>query len=244
MATASNGHEVTDFDVVHDALRDRILRGDLAPGQEMSQVKLARELGVSRTPLREALRMLQREGLVDGETNKSPRVAGFSVADMEELYCARLPLEALAIRATMPRLTSSDIAELEGAMAQMAHFAELEEYEHWELPHRAFHRGLTGRAGSRIAVLLSQLSDHAERYRRLYTTEAPRAWTSGVSEHRAILDSVKAGDADAAAARLVTHLAHTVQSVIEMVAPDFEITRLPIAMAMACEPLAGCGGRA
>jgi DNA-binding GntR family transcriptional regulator len=231
------GPEVTDFDVVHDALRERILRGDLRPGEEVSQVKLAREMGVSRTPLREAMRMLQREGLVDGQSNRSPRVAGFSLADMEELYCARLPIEAVAIRTTIPSLTSIDVAALEGAMAQMAHFAELEEYDSWELPHRAFHQGLTAHAGPRITMLLSQLSDYSERYRRLYTTEQPRAWTVGVSEHRAILDAVKRGDADAAAVNLVDHLAHTVTSVIEMVDPAFTASRLPVAMAMAKAPL-------
>jgi DNA-binding GntR family transcriptional regulator len=229
--------EITDFDVVHDALRERILRGDLRPGQEVSQVKLAREMGVSRTPLREAMRMLQREGLVDGQANRSPRVASFSLPDMEELYCARLPVEAVAIRTTVPRLASTDIAALEGEIAQMAHFAELQEYELWEVPHRSFHQGLTAQAGPRIATLLRQLSDHSERYRRLYTTEQPRAWTAGVSEHRAILDAVKARDADADGARHVDHLVHTVTSVIAMVDPDYDASRLPVAMAMAKAPL-------
>jgi DNA-binding GntR family transcriptional regulator len=232
VAGTLDNRDVTEFDAVHDTLRERILRGELAPGQEMSQVKLAKELGVSRTPLREALRMLQREGLVDGKANRSPRVAGFSMADMEELYCARLPMEAVALRTTIPRLSSSDIAALEGAMAQMAHFAELQEYEHWEMPHRAFHLGLTAHAGPRMSALLRQLSDHSERYRRLYTTATPRAWTSGVSEHRAILDAIKRGDADAAAVNLVEHLAHTVRSVIDLVDPDHEASRLAIAVAM------------
>lgn len=226
-----------NVDVVHTKLRDSILRGEIPPGEELSQVKLAKALGVSRTPLREAFRLLQREGLVEGHTNRQYRVAGFSLEDMEELYIARLSLEAAGIRIAVPRLTSAEVADLEGAMAQMAHFAELEEYEHWEVPHRAFHRGLVAHAGARLSSLLAQLSDHAERYRRLYTTEAPRAWSVGVAEHRAILDAVKAGDVDAAAKHLVTHLSHTATSVIDMVAPGYDASRLHVAIAAASAPL-------
>ena len=229
----------SEFDAVHDQLRERILRGQLPPGEEMSQVQLAKEMGVSRTPLREALRMLQREGLVDGETKKSSRVAGFSLSDLEGLYTQRLPLEALAVRLATSRVTSSDIAALEGAMAQMAHFAALEEYENWEVPHRDFHRRLVTHSGPRMATLLAQLSDYSERYRRLYTTQQPRAWTSGVTEHRTILDAVSNGDIDGAVAGLVEHLAHTARSVIEMVDPGYEAVDLKVAVEFALPPARG-----
>jgi DNA-binding GntR family transcriptional regulator len=232
--TALDGQNV---DVVHREVRSRILRGSIPPGEELSQVRLAKELGVSRTPLREALRLLQREGLVEGEANRQYRVAGFSVRDMEELYIARLTLESAGIRITTPRLAPEEIADLEAELAKMAHFAELKDYERWEVPHRAFHAGLVRHAGTRLTGLLAQLSDHAERYRRLYTIEAPRAWSVGVTAHRGILDAVKAGDVDAAAERLVRHLARTVTSVVEMVEPGYDASRLMTAMSMAMAPL-------
>ena len=222
-ASAIDGQNV---DAIHDRLREAILRGVLKPGQEMSQVQLAKQLGVSRTPLREALRLLQREGLVDAEFNRRVRVAGFSLVDLEELYCVRLALEATSIRLTTPRLTPEELAELEAAMARMAHFAEEEDYERWEVPHRAFHAGLTAKAGARATRLLAQLSDHAERYRRLYTLQGSGAWQRGVVQHRKILDAVKARDADGAAYWLVVHLARTPLSVIEMVEPTYVPERL------------------
>src|SRR5947208_4488476 len=85
-------------EVVHDRLRDGILRGEFDPRVPISQVQLAARLGVSRTPLREALRMLQREGLIDSEPNRRVRIAALSVTDLEQLYALRVMVEALAVQ--------------------------------------------------------------------------------------------------------------------------------------------------
>src|SRR6202042_3233207 len=114
---------------VHRRVREAILESELPPGETMSQVALAEELGVSRTPLREALRMLQGEGLIEARPNRRVRVAPISAAEM-------------------------------------AHFAEQRDMRRWLVPHAEYHRQLTNLAGERFAVLLSQLFDHAERYRR------------------------------------------------------------------------------
>jgi DNA-binding GntR family transcriptional regulator len=224
-------------DVVYAAVRDAILRGTLAPGEEVRQEHVARELEVSRTPLREALRMLEREGLVHAERNRSYRVAGISASDAEQIYVMRIPLEAAAIRISIPRLDTADIATLEGELAQMATFADRHAYEHWEVPHRAFHRGLVARAGERVSSFLSVLSDHAERYRRFYTTELPGAWSVGVAEHRAILDACSAGDTGRGAAELVGHLHHVAISVIAAIDPGHDPRALSLAVDMARAPI-------
>lgn len=223
-------------ELVHTALRERILRGGFPPGEEISQVKLAQELGVSRTPLREALRLLQREGLVEGQAGHQFRVAGFSIEDMEELYIARVSLESVGIRISTPLLDPDEIAELEATMAKMAHFAEIKDYERWGGPHRSFHAQLVSRAGQRMRVLQAQLYDHAERYRRLYATEEPRAAHTGNDEHRRILDAVKQRQPDEAAARLVDHLTHTVITVIEMLDSKYDASRLHTAIQAATQP--------
>ncbi|MGH3088919.1 MAG: GntR family transcriptional regulator [Rubrobacteraceae bacterium] len=206
------------FDDVHERVRSMILRGELAPGESASQVWLARRLGVSRTPLREALRMLQREGLIESEPNRRLRVAAFSLPDLEQLYVMRITLEATAARLTIPHLSSEEIASMEGHLAQMAHFFEQEDFERWEVPHRAFHHALVRGAGSRISGTLSQLSDHAERYRRFYMTQRPETFRRAVArEHRLILDAAKSRDAETGARRLAAHLARTVFAVVEIV---------------------------
>src|SRR5437899_11996058 len=100
---AGAGPAELSTEVVHDRLRSSFLRGELDPTVPLSQVQLAARLGVSRTPLREALRMLQREGLIYSEPNRRVRVAELSVADLEQLYAARVLVEALSVRLTVPR---------------------------------------------------------------------------------------------------------------------------------------------
>src|SRR5580700_8405381 len=101
-------------EAVHDELRAAILRNELPAGMILNQVHVAERLGVSRTPLREAFRMLQREGLIEGESNKRMRVAGFSLDGLEDLYAMRILLEGLAIRLTVPQLSNAAISTLEG----------------------------------------------------------------------------------------------------------------------------------
>ena len=97
---------------VYSSLRESILNGALPPGESLSQVQLATKLGVSRGPLREAVRMLQREGLVEAEVNRRGRVSSFSMDDLEQLYAMRIVHESLAIRITVPRFTQKDIDAL------------------------------------------------------------------------------------------------------------------------------------
>lgn len=224
--------ESQSVESIHARLRDAIVRGEIEPSAPLSQVQLARWLGVSRTPLREALRMLVGEGLLESEPNRGVRAAGYSIPDLEELYSVRVTLEALGIRLTIPRLGPEDVAELEGLMAQMAHHAQARDYERWAVPHRAFHVGLVKHSGARLVTTLMQLSDHAERYRRLYTTsQVPRGWLGGVAEHRAILDACKRGDVEGGVTALAAHLAHTAFGVIARIEPAYEPAALETALA-------------
>jgi len=206
---------------IHDALREEILCGDLPAGSEVSQVRLAERFGVSRGPVREALRLLQREGLVDAELNRRVRIAAFSVDDLEEIYAMRMVNETLAVRATVPHLTDGDVAELRRCLEDMDRFAG-SDLQRWEVPHRAFHAGLVRHAGPRLVQLLRQLSDHAERYRRNYIEGDPRAWSIGAVEHHQIFDAAAARDADAAARAIVGHLARTALTVLANLAPEHE----------------------
>lgn len=213
---SANGQGTED---VYERVRAAILDGELAPGAVMSQVALAEELGISRTPLREALRMLQSEGLVEGEPNRRVRVAPMTARDLEELCVMRVTLEAEALRLSVPSMTSEDIARLEGHMAEMAHYAEQKDYRRWNAPHERFHRTLTEHAGERVNFVLRQMFDHAERYRRLHIGHGPGAWAT--PQHRDILDACKAGDRDRAAALLAGHLARTGLEVSELLDPGY-----------------------
>jgi DNA-binding GntR family transcriptional regulator len=216
-------------EAVYRRVREAILEGEIAPGAAMSQVSLAEELGISRTPLREALRMLQSEGLVEAERNRRVRVAPVSPADLEELAVMRVTLEAEAIRLAVPRTTAEQLARLEGLHAEMAHFAREKDYRRWVVPHAEFHRALTAPAGARFSGVLTTLFDHAERYRRMHIGHGPTAWAT--ADHRAILDACKAGDRDAAGRLLAQHFARTAFEVIEELEPAYAAARLNEALA-------------
>ncbi len=205
---------------VHARVRNAILEGELGPGSVMSQVALAQQLGISRTPLREALRMLQSEGLVDSEPHRRVRVAAVTPEDLEQLCIIRVTLEAQAIRLAVPRMMPEDLARLEGYMAEMAHHAATLDYPRWSVPHRAFHVQLTAPAGERLAGLLQQLFEHAERYRRVHLKGGPRAWAA--DDHRQILEACKRHDREGAALLLATHLARAASEATQLLEPGYD----------------------
>jgi DNA-binding GntR family transcriptional regulator len=217
-------------EAVHDELRAAILRNELPAGMILNQVHVAKRLGVSRTPLREAFRMLQREGLIEGESNKRMRVAGLSLDGLEDLYAMRILLEGLAIRLSVPLLSKEALAMLKNLLNEMEKFARLEDYESWEIPHRKFHAGLVQCAGERQRREIVRLSEHAERYRRAYTIEAPRAWAKGVKEHKLILDACIERDPVSAAERLARHYSSVVLGLLGMLAPEHEPVAVRTAM--------------
>ncbi len=213
---------------VYDRLRAAILRGEIAAGATVPQARLAGDLGAGRTPLREALRMLQRDGLVVSEPNRSVRIATLSAEDFEELCIMRVALEAVAIRITVPALASADIAELEGYMAQMEHYRRAGDEPGWRAPHRAFHRLLVAGVGPRVGGEIADLSDHSERYRLRFGGHGVR--DDERAEHRGILDAAASGDPDLAAVRLAEHYARTAVLVFGALEPERDPGRLRTAI--------------
>ena len=216
--TVRDGQNVT---VVHDRLRSAILHGEISPGEATSQVALARQLGVSRTPLREALRLLEREGLVISQPNRRVRIAEFSIEDLEGVYAMRITLEATGIRATVPTLTDEDFAALEGFMAQMDHYIRVSDLIRMDTPHADFHARFVAAGGKRLTTTVAQLFDHAARYRLAYgATTLPGGYDDRRAEHRSMLDAAVDGDADLTVERLVLHYTHTAMGVITELNPD------------------------
>jgi DNA-binding GntR family transcriptional regulator len=215
--------------LIHERLRTAILTGDLAPGQVAPQAGLAKQLGVGRTPLREALRLLEREGLVLAEPNRRLRIAEFSPADAEQIYVMRIGLESWAIRQTVPHLTSAAIAHLEGLLAQIEFFIRTSDIDGAWPAHAAFHAGLVEAAGHRITASVAQLLDHAERYWRAYDAHVPEER----EEHRAILDAAAAGNAELAAELLVAHYAQAAKLIVATLDPSYAPQRLESMIAMA-----------
>ena len=105
-------------DVVFNTLRQAILRGELKPGERLMEIALSQRLGVSRTPVREAIRMLEQEGLVIMIPRKGAQVAEISEKDLKDVLEVRLGLEELAVRIACQRITEEELEELEQAMKE------------------------------------------------------------------------------------------------------------------------------
>jgi len=219
----------------HHELRRAIMRGELRAGDPLSQVELARRLGVSRGPLREALRILQREGFVQQESQHRARVAEFSDEDLDELYAMRISLESLAIGIAVPRMGADDLRLLDQLLEEMDETSRSGDVEQWERPHEQFHRALVRPCGPRLERELALLSDHATRYRLCFVSWNTLKWQAGTSEqHRTIAEAVRAGDGNAAARALAAHLGRTALVVLSMASPTYDPVRIRRALDVAC----------
>ncbi|MFI8461820.1 GntR family transcriptional regulator [Kitasatospora sp. NPDC085464] len=218
---------------LHALLRECILDGRLAPGTVVSQVALARQLGVSRTPVREALRMLQEEGYVEGEPNQRMRVAGLDPSALDADYAMRITLECLALTMTLDGFGSRMERAAEAQLAAMRRAARAKDREGWLVAHREYHRLLTSGAGEPLRRQLEALADRSVRYIRITQQLDPESWSrAGDTEHPAILDAVIAGDRDAAVSRLAHHLERTALNVLGEQAPGYRPQAVPRAMAL------------
>jgi DNA-binding GntR family transcriptional regulator len=222
-------------DDLYRVIRERILHCELEPGAIISQVQLAEALCVNRTPLREALRMLQRDRLIEGEYNRRVRIAGLSSEDLEQIYALRITQEALAIRLSVPRFSAADLDAVEHELSSLQRHTGDDERDVRERHHREFHRLLVVHAGDRIAATVGELADYGERYRRALVAHRPTAtFEIAEAEHIAIVDACRAGQPEAAAEALARHLARTALSLASISDPAYD----PIAVREALRAVA------
>ncbi len=185
-------------EVVYSKLREMILSSKLQPGEWLRQEQLASLFGVSRTPVREALRMLSQEHLVEFVPNYGVRVVPLSWEEFEELYAMRIGLEGLAARLAAERATPSDVDELQQLLAAIATLAEDEDLwtylrQEWHFRLRCY--AITGR--EQLIRRIRNLREHAERYLRLaYHVEGKMQ--ESLEFHRQLLKTIAAHDGAAA----------------------------------------------
>ena len=195
-------------DLAHHRIREAIVRGELQPGQRLNQEVLARRFGMSRSPVREALRELAGDGLVSLKPNATAEVTILTAAQFDEIYRMRERLDPVALAASIPRLTDGDLAQLATYVRQMDQVgdSDLAEFEQLD---RAFH--FHGRASAplpQFRKILDSLWDVTANYRRSF-------WVSRASiemtqiEHRLILDACERRDPEDADRFLTTHIRRT-----------------------------------
>jgi DNA-binding GntR family transcriptional regulator len=219
---------------VCDALRRVILSGELEEGMPLSQVTLAERFGVSRTPMREALRTLQVEGLIELLPNGRMRVSSFSMSDLESLYAMRVSLESMAVAVGARRLPQAAFERLDELLIELA---PEQSVDRWQPIHRELHALLVSAVAEPLAGTIRRLQDNSERYRRLYSTQESAIWQPmAAAEHQAIVDALRAGDGPAAASELARHLARTALTLLASRDPLYEPVVLRTAVSLAVSP--------
>jgi DNA-binding GntR family transcriptional regulator len=183
---------------VHDHLRDEIIDGDLAPGTVLHEIALARSLGVSRGPIREALGRLATEGLVTIRPRRGAVVRALSSEEFIEAYQVREALEVMAVRLAVPKLTAEDLAAMEQLIEEMTVRAEADDVQGFFEANTEFHQRFFEVAGNRmLAQLYRQLRGQIDRH-RLRSLELRGDLRRSIAEHRAILSAAAAGDVERA----------------------------------------------
>ncbi len=218
---------------VHAYLRECILDGTLTPGTKLSQVSLARQLGISRTPLREVLRMLQEEGLVEIEPNQRTRVSGLDPQELDDVYASRILLETLALSMTIGHFGAASRKEAKRLLTVMRRAGRSGDFGAWFAAHADYHRLVTAAAGEALQRQLRAFADRTTRYIRIYQLSDPGSWqVPGDIEHAQILEALIAGDERAALTRMAHHLERTALRVLTDCAPEFVPVAVPHAVAL------------
>jgi DNA-binding GntR family transcriptional regulator len=199
-----------------EILRQRILTGDLKSGQPIRQEQIAQELGVSRIPLREALKQLEAEGFVTIEPHKGAVVSTLSLAEVEELFELRIHLESWLLRDAIPRMREADFAQFDAIIDEsrmpdnVAHWGDV----NWRL-HEAMYRP----AGKPISLrFLKRIHDNLDRYLRLQIT-LTQDWDRAHGDHQQLIELCRARDVETAVAVLERHIRNTARALAEALAP-------------------------
>ena len=190
------------------ALRDEILSGAIAPGERLRQDELAARLGSSRLPVREALRMLESEGLVELEPNKGARVPALSLDEVNTLYRMRERLEPLTLIESMVHLSDEQVAHMESVQEQIEANTDVTRFLVLD---REFHMTSYAACPSQpLLAITTRLWNSTQHYRRAFMLLAsPDRATVVNAEHRLILDAVRRRDPEDAERFLTGHIRRT-----------------------------------
>jgi DNA-binding GntR family transcriptional regulator len=193
---------------VADTLRNAINQGTLADGTALNQVAIAKMLGVSRVPVREAIHRLQAEGLITVRPHHGAVVTGLSVERVSELFEIQALLEEFIARRAAPNIDTATMSRLRSLVAQMRATAELEP---WLALNETFHAELSQPSGASLAIELSdQLRSRGQRYLNLWSDGKGIDRTEDADrEHELILDFITAGDFSAVCAAVKQHVLTT-----------------------------------
>ena len=193
-------------DEVASQLRDRIFAGELVPGTFLDEATLAEQLQISRTPLREALKVLTAEGLVRHEPRRGCFVNEVTEADLDEIFPVIALLEGRCAREAATNATDEDLAALEALHDKLNRHAKAKRINEYYAANFAIHEAIIQLANNRwLAQVIADLRKILK-LARLQQLHAPGRLEQSLSEHMAVFAALKARDPEGAEAAMRTHL--------------------------------------
>ena len=200
-------------DVVFNTLREAILKGDLKPGERLMELQLASKLGVSRTPIREAIRMLEQEGLAVTTPRKGAEVAKMTLKDMEDVLEIRDALDELAVRIACQKISDEQLRQLEDMKELFEKSTQTGNVKKIAEADVTFHDVIYEATGNpKLVTLLNNLREQVYRYRVEYIKD-PKNYPTLIAEHEAILESLKNRDVKNAVEAMHVHVANQAEAV-------------------------------
>ncbi|HZJ84529.1 MAG TPA: GntR family transcriptional regulator [Syntrophomonadaceae bacterium] len=204
-------------ELVLEAIRQAIIDGTLKPRERLMEIQLAEELGVSRTPIREALRKLEMEGFIVMVPRKGAYVADLSFKDIADVFEIRSALEGLAASLAAERITSEELEEMERCLVEKAEAILENDMEKLVSVDTKFHETIyRASRNERLTNIINNLREQIQRYRAT-TLAYPGRMQESLDEHRAIVEALQARDVHLARQLAGEHIENAENSMIESI---------------------------
>lgn len=181
-------------DLVLEAIREAIMNGSLQPRERLMEIQLAEELGVSRTPVREALRKLELEGFIVMVPRKGAYVSDLSMKDIADVFEIRAALEGLAAALAAERITEDELETMERLLVEKGDAIHKEDIDKLVEVDTKFHEAMyKASRNERLSSIISNLREQIQRF-RLTSLSVPGRKQDSLEEHRNILEAIQASD--------------------------------------------------
>ena len=190
-------------------LRDKILNEDYEAGQKLNEVALSKELNISRTPIREALKQLELEGLVKSIPNKGVYVLGFSPRDIDDMLEIRLVLEGLSIQLAIDRISEAELEKIKEIYDLLEFYAKKNDQEKFTEINIEFHEAIyRGTHSQYFEQLLSDINYYIHVTSR-HSIRQPDRLLPAAQEHKEILEAIEKRDKELAKEKIQKHIRKT-----------------------------------
>lgn len=210
-------------EIVFETLREAIITGQLKAGERLMEVQLAEEMGVSRTPVREAIRKLELEGLVVMVPRKGAYVADLSTKDIADVFEIRAALEALAAALACERITEEELEELERLLVKVAECAEKNDLETLIQVDTQFHDVLyRASRNDRLVQIINNLREQIQRFRTT-SLATPGRMRETVEEHKALVEAIAARNVELAQRLAQEHIENAENRLLEAIREEMRV---------------------